>query len=158
MAIVGNLSSFVNTDNNEYLFEDTNGRKMIASEFDVAVDYTTGQFVVYGDKLYKFTDDHNAGAWIGTDAQETNVVSEMGDDISAKADKVDLSDAFDDTTDYKVGDLVIYNNTLYKCTTDHDAGAWVAGDFTATTIAENIEVVDFSVSGETLTISKKTLG
>ena len=38
---------------------------------------------------------------------------------------------FNETTDYAVGDYVIYSETLYKCSTIHPAGAWDAGHFTA---------------------------
>lgn len=42
--------------------------------------------------------------------------------------------AFSDVTSYAVGDYVIYNNVLYRCTTAHTAGAWVAGHFTQVTV------------------------
>ena len=45
---------------------------------------------------------------------------------------------FSDTTSYAVGDFVIYNDSLYKCTTAH-TGAWNASDFRETTVAEELE-------------------
>lgn len=45
--------------------------------------------------------------------------------------------AFDVGEDYVVGDLVTYSGARYICSTDHDAGAWDAGDFTAVT--EDVE-------------------
>lgn len=53
---------------------------------------------------------------------------------TTKASKTDIAGTFNTTTSYTVGDLVYYNGVLYECTTDHVAGAWVAGDFTATDI------------------------
>lgn len=48
-------------------------------------------------------------------------------------------DAYDDTATYSVGDLCIYNNTLYKCTTAiTTAEAWNASHWTATSIADEI--------------------
>lgn len=48
-------------------------------------------------------------------------------------------DAYDDTATYAVGDLCIYNNTLYKCTTAiTTAEAWNASHWTATSIADEI--------------------
>lgn len=41
---------------------------------------------------------------------------------------------FSDETSYAVGDYVTYNGVLYKCTTAHTAGVWVAGHFTAVTV------------------------
>ena len=39
--------------------------------------YNVGDMVMYDGKLYKFTTAHPAGAWIGTDAIETNLVKEI---------------------------------------------------------------------------------
>lgn len=48
-------------------------------------------------------------------------------------------DAYDDTSTYAVGDLCIYNNALYKCTTAiTTAEAWNASHWTATSIADEI--------------------
>lgn len=48
-------------------------------------------------------------------------------------------DAYDDTSTYTVGDLCIYNNALYKCTTAiTTAEAWNASHWTATSIADEI--------------------
>jgi hypothetical protein len=48
-------------------------------------------------------------------------------------------DAYDDTSTYSVGDLCIYNNALYKCTTAiTTAEAWSASHWTATSIADEI--------------------
>ena len=48
-------------------------------------------------------------------------------------------DAYDDTATYAVGDLCIYNNTLYKCTTAiTTAEAWNASHWTTTSIADEI--------------------
>lgn len=42
--------------------------------------------------------------------------------------------AFSEVTSYAVGDYVTYNNILYRCTTAHTAGTWVAGHFTQVTV------------------------
>lgn len=56
-------------------------------------------------------------------------------DITALA-----SDAYDSSSTYKVGQLCIYENTLYRCNTAiTTAEAWTAAHWTATTIAEEIE-------------------
>lgn len=52
-------------------------------------------------------------------------------------------DAYDDTATYAVGDLCIYNNALYKCTTAiTTAEAWNASHWTATSIADEISRID----------------
>ena len=42
--------------------------------------------------------------------------------------------AFSEVTSYAVGDYVTYGGVLYKCTTAHTAGVWVAGHFTQVTV------------------------
>lgn len=51
-------------------------------------------------------------------------------DISGKADKVTYDD-FSTSENYSVGDIVKYDNVLYKCIDAHTAGAWNAEHFTA---------------------------
>lgn len=43
------------------------------------------------------------------------------------------SNYFSESTSYAVGDYTIYNNKLYKCTTEH-TGAWNAAHFEQSTI------------------------
>ena len=42
--------------------------------FSTSTAYSAGDVVNYNGKLYKFTADHAAGAWTGTDAEETDTV------------------------------------------------------------------------------------
>lgn len=49
-----------------------------------------------------------------------------------------VTDAFSPSTAYAVGDYCIYDGVLYICTTAHE-GAWTAGDFAATTIANELK-------------------
>ena len=51
-----------------------------------------------------------------------------------------MADVYSSSSTYKVGQLCIYNNTLYKCNTAiTTAESWTAAHWTATTIAEEIE-------------------
>ena len=63
-----------------------------------------------------------------------NVIG-LTDSLSEKADFSIIAEDFDSTATYAVGDYVIYNGLLYKCTNAH-SGAWVAGDFTATLVSD----------------------
>lgn len=48
--------------------------------------YVKGDIVNYGGLLYEFTADHEAGAWIGTDARETSLreeIRDIGDKVSS---------------------------------------------------------------------------
>lgn len=47
--------------------------------------------------------------------------------------------AFSEVTSYAVGDYVTYNNVLYRCTTAHTAGTWVAGHFTQVTVGGELK-------------------
>lgn len=56
-------------------------------------------------------------------------------------------DAYDDTATYAVGDLCIYNNALYKCTTAITTPeAWNASHWTATSIADEINELNSDIS------------
>lgn len=48
--------------------------------------------------------------------------------------KTMISDSYSEIIPYAVGDLVIYNNVLYKCTTAITAEAWNSSHWTTTTI------------------------
>ena len=51
-----------------------------------------------------------------------------------------ISDQYDPTQTYDVGDYCIYNNTLYRCNTAiTTAEAWTAAHWTATSIASELE-------------------
>lgn len=43
--------------------------------FSESTAYSAGDVVNYNGKLYKFTADHAAGAWTGTDAEHYNIFS-----------------------------------------------------------------------------------
>lgn len=59
--------------------------------------------------------------------------TELEGRIKAVSDMV--SGEFDPAASYEPGDVVVHEGALYKCTAAH-AGAWDAGDFAATTVAE----------------------
>ena len=54
--------------------------------FSASEAYSKGKVVNYNGKLYKFTADHAAGAWIGTDVEETSMAE------NSKTAKVYLED------------------------------------------------------------------
>lgn len=49
----------------------------IAHTFGPGVDYTAGKYVWYNGELYRFSVDHPAGAWIGTDAARYTATDEF---------------------------------------------------------------------------------
>ena len=71
------------------------------SEYPVFSDqtaYKAGDVVNYMGKLYQFTSDHAAGAWIGTDVEktdvvETHIVQELGDSENLTVSQKAITDA-----------------------------------------------------------------
>lgn len=49
----------------------------MAPSFSSVANYSAGEVVNEGDVLYKFFDDHSAGAWTGSDAVETSLAREL---------------------------------------------------------------------------------
>lgn len=109
----------------------------IAPVFKSTNTYQPGDMVYYRNKLYVFNVEHT-GAWAAADVTATDVTSAMNAALSGKADYADLAGAFSAEASYSAGDLVIYNGIVYRCTNDH-TGAWDADDFSATTIAAEID-------------------
>lgn len=74
------------------------------------------------------------------------------------AASAELADSYNDNGTYDVGELCIYNNTLYKCTTAIDtAEAWNADHWTATTISEDMVKQSDVVDSLTSTATDKPL-
>lgn len=68
-------------------------------------------------------------------------------------------DAYSTTSSYKVGDLVIYSNTLYRCKTACSAGSWStnSSNFEQTTLAGAITDVNEALSHVGMIIHSTTL-
>ena len=109
---------------------------------------------VYADIVGNGTADNDrknieATTWTGDKKLKGNVYAGCNDDSSSGdclARENMIANAFSDTISYAVGDYVIYNNVLYRCTTAHTAGVWVAGHFTQATVGgdlSNIMLTEF---------------
>lgn len=72
------------------------------------------------------------------DNQDTMVqedITELYTRDSSRASKDDIALDFSAETNYYVGDIVYYEGTLFKCISNHNAGAWNPDDFAITSIA-----------------------
>lgn len=49
----------------------------VADVFSTSTAYSAGKYVYYGGKLYQFTADHAAGAWVGTDATAVKLADDL---------------------------------------------------------------------------------
>lgn len=63
-----------------------------AQTFDATKAYSAGAYVLYNSVLYRFTADHAAGAWTGTDATAVKIGEEFGDLKSALSEVVVITD------------------------------------------------------------------
>lgn len=70
--------------NNETLISGMGGS--VAPNFAANVAYSKGDYVFYEGLLYRFTANHAAGAWTGTDVTSTDVGSDLTDVTDACAD------------------------------------------------------------------------
>jgi len=58
----------------------------MADVFSTSTAYSAGQYVYYGGKLYQFTANHAAGAWVGTDATAVKLANDVSNLKSAISD------------------------------------------------------------------------
>ena len=85
--------------------------------FSASEAYSKGKVVNYNGKLYKFTADHAAGAWTGTDVEETDVVKahivqELGnseDKVLSQKAVTKINALYDAKAVYNINDPFICN-------------------------------------------------
>jgi hypothetical protein len=100
----------------------------IAPYFSTSTTYAVGALLTYQNRLYECTTAHSAGAWNASHFTAISVQYVINNYILPS-----LAPAFSSSTAYVVGDLVIYQNKLYRCTVAH-SGAWSTSDFTLVTV------------------------
>ena len=69
----------INISGNEYDIKDANTQAMISDEFDSGTSYTTGDYCIYENVLYKFTSNKSAGAWDSGKVAATNIDTELSE-------------------------------------------------------------------------------
>lgn len=79
------------------------------------------------------------GKKVNSDIEYTTELADFTDKtplgaIKETAKDKNVADEYDGTQTYDKGDVVIYKNTLYICTTNNTTGAWDATKWTATTV------------------------
>ena len=94
----------------------------------------------------------SSGDYIATDninGTRKVEVTKITNPINQVTQKVsNASDAYSETKAYKVGDIVIQNNTLYVCSTACSAASWAVNqnNFTATTVASELGDLNSALS------------
>lgn len=137
---------------------------MIADKFLATEDYDEGDIVTNNNILYRFTANHTAGAWTGSDV-ESITVEEIFNELKAALEaglaglttrinktQADIASAFDPVAGtYAVGDLVTYEDDLYKFTTAHaTAGAWDSTEVVKIdldTVVKTLQAADAALGG-----------
>lgn len=132
--------------------------------FSTSENYQIGDYVIYNNKLYKFTSAHSAGAWVGTDADETTIVEEL-EEFTASADGLTNKvrnfegalagntqiEEFSESTTYGTGVSQVHycyrNNLLYAAIATH-TGAWNAEHFEAINTIDLLETYKNMVVGD----------
>ena len=89
-----------------------------SDEFSKLSTYNVGDYCIYQSVLYKCTTEINtAGEWDATKWKATAIDKELKEISSTSENKDAISDKYDSSKTYAVGDYCIYNDTLYKCKT-----------------------------------------
>ena len=104
-----------------------------SDEFSKLSTYNVGDYCIYQSVLYKCTTEINtAGEWDATKWKATAIDKELKEISSTSENKDAISDKYDSSKTYAVGDYCIYNDTLYKCKTavtsaeEFDSSKWEA--------------------------------
>ena len=117
----------------------------LASLFNTSTAYAVGDIITYQNRLYECTTAHSAGAWDSSHFTARSVEYLLRTYILPS-----LAPVFSTSTAYTVGQFVIYQNKLYRCTTAHSAGAWNSSHFT---LANLNDVVNAGNATGTLSIT-----
>ncbi len=104
-----------------------------SDEFSKLNTYNVGDYCIYQGVLYKCTTAiTTAGEWDATKWKATSIDKELKEISSYTENKDVISDKYDSSKTYSVGDYCIYNDTLYKCKTavtsaeEFDSSKWEA--------------------------------
>lgn len=114
---------------------------------------TVSSFVV---NIYNVNDQELAVRFTWTAFKLMTDTVHEADAAHIAQNTANFAPAFSTTTSYAVGDYVTYGGVLYKCTTAHTAGVWVAGHFTQVTVGGTLNDIvpsDASSSNKLVTES-----
>lgn len=107
--------------------------ELVSDEYVLSADTEIDSGKTYYEKVttasYKFD---VLGNFIDVDAIETRI-----DDVAKM-----ITGFFDNTTPYVTGDIVIYDDDLYKFNTDHAAGDWDATEVDQITVIDLINAAE----------------
>lgn len=133
---------------------------MIADEFDEDEAYAVGDIVWYVDDLYTFVSPHTAGdPWSNLEVNMTTVdeiINAVYADINNTISDIEdmIANQFNAAIAYSEDDYVIYQNGLYKFTSDHAAGAaWDPSIVNLINVTAAIKQIESALSGKQDTLT-----
>ena len=134
-----------------------------SDEFSKLNTYNVGDYCIYQSVLYKCTTEiTTAGEWDATKWKATAIDKELKEISSTPENKDAISDKYDSSKTYAVGDYCIYNDTLYKCKTavtsaeEFDSSKWEATNCGKELVALNSNLFCIRVIEKTITPSAKS--
>lgn len=107
---------------------------------------SSGTFFYLKGELVQATSNISNNATI---TKGTNCIAVTDGGLNALNKTIsNTSDKYSSSSSYKVGDLVIYNNTLYRCTTACSAASWAANknNFTQTTLTNAVDSLNAALT------------
>lgn len=113
-------------------------KAMTGYVYNVSDDFTTTADFIEGAGNKYPAGTNVAVANVGTDETPSMKFDVVGSFYDIDAILTMISGTFDATTAYSTGDVVIYDNSLYKFTADHAAGAWDTTEVDSVTVVELI--------------------
>lgn len=122
----------INVGGNENDIQDTKTRAMISDEFLEGKDYASGDYCIYNNVLYLFTEDKSAGSWdaskvsatlVGTELSKVNSSIEDLEGVAVlynPASPVSFPGEIDvDITEYRVICMVVYSGATTSTNRQH---------------------------------------
>ena len=116
----------------------------ICEEFSKLSTYDVGDYCIYENVLYKCTTAITTeGEWDATKWKATSIDKELKEISSYTENKDVISDKYDSSKTYSVGDYCIYDDTLYKCKTEiTSAEEFDSSKWEATNCGKEFEVLN----------------
>jgi len=121
-----------------------------ASEFSTSKSYAAGAYVYYKGKLKKFKTAHEAGAWIGTDAED----AKLADDVSVLKESINT---YLSVNTWQGIVRVLRNGGTVPNGTEFTVPHKVYGDVEFVTRRMNVDKVADDPNAQTVTIQTKYL-
>jgi hypothetical protein len=102
--------------------------------------YVSGQYIRIAQEYTRNDDEVNSGErYLRWGMSNNNGTTYTWSNWQQIADNATFAPDFSASTAYAVGDYVIYNGDLYRCTVAHSAGAWKSSHFTVVTVGSELE-------------------